>query len=134
MRQTSIDCYHAIKESGLLSKRRLQAYHHMMKIAPCTASELQDSMDYNDGGRDCMKRVSELAARGAIYELGIRRCGVTGREVTVWDLTDNLPVEPQTKTPKQQRVDDTLAALQDVHADKDNSLKWVRLRDLIKTI
>ena len=68
-RQTSIDCYNEIRLNGLLSKRRLQTFEAIMKIAPCTASEVQQSINYNNGGRDCMKRISELRDIGVIYEV-----------------------------------------------------------------
>jgi hypothetical protein len=75
-RQTSIDCYRQIQAQGLLSKRRFEVYEKLLAIAPCTASELQKSMDYNNGGRDCMKRLSELRDLGAIYEKIARKCNV----------------------------------------------------------
>ena len=80
-RQTSIDCYNEIKNSGLLSKRRFETFEAIIKIAPCTASEVQHSINYNNGGRDCMKRISELRDRGVIYEVKTRECRVTGRNV-----------------------------------------------------
>ncbi len=97
VRQTSIDCYNQIKAEGLLSKRRFQAYFAIYLIAPCTASELQHSMVYEDGGRDCMKRVSELRELGVIKEVGTRECKITKRNVIEWDLTNNLPLD---KLPK----------------------------------
>jgi len=91
VRQTSIDCYNQIKSEGLLSLRRLEAYKALLKISPCTATELQKSMDYNSGGRDCMKRLSELRDTGVIYEVRTRKCNVTGKIVIEWDSTDKLP-------------------------------------------
>jgi len=134
-RQTSIDCYHEIKESGLLSKRRLQALEYLMRIAPCTASELQKSMPYHDGGRDCMKRISELAKRKVVYEKGIRTCTVTGRQVTEWDLTDNLPkdIKPATNR-KKERASNALNALRDLYKNKDLDEKWKLVAKLIKEI
>ena len=135
VRQTSIDCYHEIKNSGLLSKRRLQALEYIMKIAPCTASELQESMPYNDGGRDCMKRISELATRGVVYEKGVRECRVTGRHVIEWDMTGNLPKDVETPvTPKQKKVTAALDALRDLYENKNTNEKWVEVANLIKSI
>jgi hypothetical protein len=112
-RQTSIDCYNQIKEEGLLSKRRLQAFEALLKIAPCTATELQKSMNYNDGGRDCIKRLSELRDLGVIYEKTERICSVTGRNVIEWDLTDNLPMDCKVITNnKKYRVETLKEALE----------------------
>ena len=113
MRQTSIECYKKIKASGLLSKRRFETYEALMKIAPCTASEVQLSIGYNNGGRDCMKRISELRDRGVICEVRTRKCTVTGKNVIEWDLTDNLPTKLKaTQTIKQQKVSQALSLIE----------------------
>tara|TARA_R110000751_G_scaffold14419_2_gene46705 strand:- start:291 stop:707 length:417 start_codon:yes stop_codon:yes gene_type:complete len=135
-RQTSIDCYNEIKNSGLLSKRRLETFEAIMKISPCTASEVQHSINYNNGGRDCMKRISELRDRGVIYEKDARPCKVTGRNVIEWDLTDKLPIDFKSpnKT-KKQRVDDALNSLRVLYKNKDSTNEdWKIVADLIKSI
>lgn len=135
IRQTSIDCYNQIKNNGLLSKRRLQALDYILKIAPCTASELQDSMPYNDGGRDCMKRISELCKLGVIAERGVRKCRVTGNNVTEWDLTGNLPKNIKVNTnAKQKRKDEALEALRELYKDQSNINQWKKVSALIKAI
>lgn len=134
-RQTSIDCYNEIKASGLLSKRRLEVYEVLLKITPCTASELQKSMDYNNGGRDCMKRVSELRDLGVIYEKRERKCSITGRNVIEWDLTDKLPIKISIIT-KQGRINDALDALTELYRNKNTStiVDFKNVADLIKKI
>mgnify|MGYP003627372896 FL=1 len=136
-RQTSIDCYNEIKNSGLLSKRRFETFEAIMKIAPCTASEVQHSINYNNGGRDCMKRISELRDRGVIYEKDVRPCKVTGKNVIEWDLTDRLPVNIKNpnKT-KKQRLNAALNSLRELYKNKDISTDedWKLVADLIKSI
>lgn len=137
IRQTSINCYNQIKANGLLSKRRFQTLEALIKIAPCTATELQNSMDYNDGGRDCMKRLSELRDLGVIYEKNERNCSVTGRTVIEWDLTDNLPLNSKVITnTKKDRINNTLNALRDLYKKRKVSSNedWKKLSDLIKSI
>jgi hypothetical protein len=136
-RQTSIDCFNQIKAQGLLSKRRMEVYTKLLTIAPCTASELQKSMDYNNGGRDCMKRLSELRDLGTIYEKKERKCNVTGKIVIEWDLTDKLPIKiTKLITAKQQRVKDTLNALRDLYKNKNASSieDWQVVANLIRKI
>ena len=136
-RQTSIDCYNQIKEEGLLSKRRLQAFEALLKIAPCTATELQKSMNYNDGGRDCIKRLSELRDLGVIYEKTERNCSITGRNVIEWDLTDNLPKNSKIITnTKKDRINNTLNALRELYKIRNVSSveDWKKVVDLIKNI
>ena len=137
MKQTSINCYNQIKANGLLSKRRFEVYEKLISIAPCTASELQNSMDYNNGGRDCMKRLSELRDLGVIYEKTERKCNVTGKIVIEWDLTDKLPIKP-TKliNAKQQRVENALNALRVLYKNKSTSNvdDWQLVANLIRKI
>ena len=135
-RQTSIECFNQIKNSGLLSKRRLETFEAIMKIAPCTASEVQHSINYNNGGRDCMKRISELRDRGVIYEKDVRPCKVTGRNVIEWDLTDRLPVNVKSpnKT-KQQKKNLALNSLRELYKNKDSTNEdWKIVAGLIKSI
>ncbi|WP_340156711.1 hypothetical protein [uncultured Winogradskyella sp.] len=137
MRQTSIDCYNQIKNSGLLSKRRFETYEAMVKIAPCTASEVQKSINYFDGGRDCMKRISELNKLGVIYDKGTRTCNVTGRNVVEWDLTDRLPVNVKSSNnTKKHRINKALNSLRQLYKNKDSSTneEWKAVADLINSI
>ena len=109
IRQTSIDCYNNIKANGLLSKRRFEVYEALIKISPCTATELQNSMDFNNGGRDCMKRISELRDLGVIYERRDRNCSITGKMVIEWDLTDKLPSKEKAPVvTKKQKIEEIL--------------------------
>ena len=109
IRQTSIDCYNNIKANGLLSKRRFEVYEALIKISPCTATELQNSMDFNNGGRDCMKRISELRDLGVIYERRERNCSITGKMVIEWDLTDKLPSKEKAPVvTKKQKIEEIL--------------------------
>jgi len=136
-RQTSIDCYNKIKSNGLLSKRRFEVYEKLLTIAPCTASELQKSMDFNNGGRDCMKRVSELRDLGTIYEKRERKCNVTGKIVIEWDLTDRLPVKTKVTTEtKKERINNALNALRKLYKTKNTSsdLDWKNVAHLISAI
>jgi hypothetical protein len=137
IRQTSIDCFNKINAQGLLSKRRFQTYKALIEIAPCTASELQKSMNYNDGGRDCMKRLSELRNLGVIYEKKERKCKITGRNVIEWDLTDKLPINLKvTDNTKKQRVQTALDYLNELYKKKTTSTfdDWRMLSELIKKI
>jgi hypothetical protein len=109
IRQTSIDCYNIIKSNGLLSKRRLEVFEALIKIAPCTATELQKSMDFDNGGRDCMKRISELRDLGVIYEKRERSCSITSKNVIEWDLTDKLPLKEKAPVvTKKQKIEELL--------------------------
>lgn len=134
-RQTSIDCYNEIKKNGLLSKRRLQTLEVLMKIAPCTASEVQNSMDYNNGGRDCMKRLSELRDRGVIYEVRNRECTVTKKNVIEWDLTDKLPGKVVNKKPtKKEKIKEVLTKVRTLGIKMEAGENKESLREIYNLI
>lgn len=107
MRQTSIQCYHQIKQEGLLSKRRIQVLESLLAIGPCTAGELERHINKNFNVRGGWKQLSILRDQGVVKELGTRACGVTGRNVIEWDMTGNLPVKPK-KTKKPSGFDKSI--------------------------
>jgi hypothetical protein len=134
MRQTSIDCYNAIKADGLLSKRRLQVYESIFNYAPCTASEVfnDKNLKTNQSGR-----FTELRDLGVIYEKGERLCNVTGRNVIEWDLTDRLPVNTKSSTnTKKHSINEALNSLRQLYKNKDDSTNedWKLVANLINNI
>ena len=134
IRQTSIDCYNQIKADGLLSKRRLEVYEAIFKNAPCSASEIFNvkNLKTNQSGR-----FTELRDLGVIYEKGIKKCSVTGKNVIEWDLTDNLPINRKVVTnTKKDRINNTLNALRELYKNRNISSDedWRKLANLIKNI
>ena len=135
IRQTSIDCYNIIKYNSLLSKRRLEVYEALIKLAPCTATELQKSMDFDNGGRDCMKRISELRDLGVIYEKRERNCSITGKMVIEWDLTDKLPLKEKAPVvTKKQKIEEVLNDISDFAKTLSNEEELKVLRGIYKKI
>jgi hypothetical protein len=99
VRQTSINCFNQIKKEGLLSKCRLQVYKALYELGkPSTGREIFATMQIV---KMEATRLTELMNMGVIYEKGIRKCSITGRNVIEWDLTDNLPKD----LPKSNRKD-----------------------------
>jgi hypothetical protein len=89
MRRTSIEAYMAIKESGQLSKCRLEAYEVLFHHGPLTATEVTVRHGVSNG----WKRLSELKRFGVILETGVRPCSVTGHNATLWDVTDSSQLD-----------------------------------------
>lgn len=138
-RQTSIDCYNQIKAEGLLSKRRFQVYEILLENGSLTGTEVAilfkqkfASSSHSEGIRN---RLTELFDRGVIYEKAIVVCKTTGRKVTLFDLTDNLPKSVKGKpSRKQERASNALNALRDLYKNKDLDEKWKLVANLIKEI
>ena len=88
-RQTSIDAYNAIKENGILSARRWEAYDELYRRGPLTGQELAR----NTRTPGMWKRCSELAKAGVVQEVGTRICEVTGQHAIIWDVTSFIPTK-----------------------------------------
>lgn len=107
VRQTSIQTYHAIKESGLLSRRRWQCYDIVFSHGPCTANQAWEHMvdcGYisRSSNANVVTRLGELRDMGVVREVEVTRCPVTGQSVILWDVTDRMPVTlPKKETNKQ---------------------------------
>ncbi len=99
IRDTSIETYREIMESGLLSKMRQVTYELLYKYGPCTASELMDhakrSHEYwsHETIETIGRRLPELAKLGVAIEVSKRPSKTTGRMAYVWKTTDQKPVK-----------------------------------------
>lgn len=137
-RQTSIDCYNEIKENGLLSKKRLQVYTAILQNAPCTSGEAFATMTTKENQiSQSRARFTELRELGVIYEKGVRKCRITGRNVIEWDLTDRLPKDIKlSNNSKKLRVDNALNALRELYKNKNTSTDddWRNVADFINVI
>lgn len=100
-RRTSIAVYHRIEEEGLLSKARWRVYAYLYECGPCTAGEIAEGIDYIRN--NTCARLKELIDRGVVEEIGERPCRTTGNNVILYDVTDQLPVNPQTGPLKKTR-------------------------------
>jgi hypothetical protein len=138
IRQTSIDCYYEIKSEGLLTKRRLEVYEAIFKNAPCTSSEaMLNNLNSSNVLSQSRARFTELRELGVIYEKGIKKCSVTGRNVIEWDLTDRLPIEIKTSgNSKKNRIKKAINALRELYKNKSiaSNEDWKKVADLINGI
>jgi hypothetical protein len=134
-RQTSIECYNQIKAEGLLSKQRLAVYSSLLQMGkPSTAREVYSTMDV---AKQEATRFTELRNLGVIYEVGNRKCSVTGRTAIEWDLTDRLPVEIEISyNTKKQRVANAINGLRELYKNKNTSTDedWRNVAELITAI
>ena len=134
-RQTSIDCFNAIKRDGSLSKMRFEVYSALFSIGkPSTTREVYETMNVV---KQEATRFTELRKLGVIYEVQNRKCTITGRTAIEWDLTDKLPVDfKNPNKTKKQRINDALNSFRVLYKNKDISTdqEWKEVADLIKSI
>jgi hypothetical protein len=98
IRDTSIEAFHKIKESGLLSQRRWQVYEILFDIGPATGSEVFLEMRNRHtiglpSNSNTVARLGELRSMGVVKEIGTKVCPVSGQNVISWDVTSKLPVK-----------------------------------------
>jgi Fe2+ or Zn2+ uptake regulation protein len=107
-RHTSILAYHAIKENGLLSHRRLQVYECLFHRGPLTANEVtryyqKKNPRIKDGAIN--GRFSELKYFGLIKEVGFKDDIVSGHKNILWDVTPNFHTDNSKKLSRKDRIE-----------------------------
>lgn len=96
MRQTSLDTYRDIKDSGLLGNMQWKVYSFLFSHGPMTGRELDDAMAGAGETRTSYhKRLPELVRRGVVSCKEKRACRVTGRKAHEWDVTPLMPRAPE---------------------------------------
>ena len=96
VRETSIEAYHEMMESGLISERRWQTLDALYAVRPATGGEVYQEFKRRYGqlaptNSNITTRLGELREMDLAFETGTRECSVSGHEVTLWDVTGNLP-------------------------------------------
>lgn len=117
-RQTSIEVYNTIKNNGLLSKLRFETYKLLYEYGPMSANELFHKAKevYNNANlRDTYhQRLSELKEQNVCIEVDKRDCKITGREVLIWDVTNNLPTKFSRSKSKDQIIKELQARINEL--------------------
>lgn len=116
MRETSIEIYNKIRESGMLSNTRFKIFEAICR-RPRTANEIfwDLGMQTNQSGR-----FTELQEMDVIEESGTRICSITGNRATVWEVTGRMPKKTKVMDKKLQTILNSIAK---VGKEIDESLK-----------
>lgn len=127
-RQTSIDCFNQIKNSGSLSKSRFKVYETLYNLnKPSTAREIFARIPVV---KIEPTRLTELRELGVIYEVSVRKCSITGVNSIEWDLTNNQPKKlPPRVTTKQK-----LKKLEMMINDLDNKVSDLFIKSYLSDI
>lgn len=104
IRHTSIEAYNEIKEEGLVGRLQFEVYSKLFDHGPMTQGELSEYHLQGYAKQGLTPRFAELAKMGIIAAYSERPCKVTGRTCLVWDVTDKLPVKPEKKESKDQKI------------------------------
>lgn len=115
VRDTSLEVYQQIRDSGYLSEKRFVVYETLFKHGPLTGAQVADLIKNQDPNvphsETIRNRLGELRDQGVVKELGTTACPLTGRRVILWDVTGNLPSKKLTKRSSSQKLSDLKSAV-----------------------
>lgn len=106
-RQTSIDAYTQMRDTGVLGKNRWAVYDWLYHHGPATPKQITDALTKGTGkDSDCFRpRLAELGKMGLAHTVGETVCEKTGRKVIVWDVTDKIVTQKFSKDPLTYMLD-----------------------------
>lgn len=120
VRETSLEAYNYIKESGILSKRRMEVYEYLFHNGPATAQQVYRALSNMANPSSYLGRLCELRRMGAVQELDKVICKYTGRNVILWDVTKDKPVVPPKEKSLKKRYQELLQYCQ--RLEEENSI------------
>ena len=106
-RETSLEAWKFLVESGHLGTRQREVYAALYEIGPAIANDCFRHITEQTGNlfENCHSRFTELREHGLAVEIGKEVDPVTGRKAALWDVTDRVhPLEVVKRTPKAQQV------------------------------
>jgi len=113
IQRTSIDTYHAIRDSGVLSEKRMNVfdifYENPNGLTGSEVSELYKSKFPTSKHSETIRnRITELCQMGVIAEMGVSECPYTKRKVMKWCCVDKLPIPLEKKATRKEQIKEIL--------------------------
>lgn len=111
VRDTSLEAYWKVTESGLLSRNLTRTFDIIYKYGPLTGREAYRRYRIlygGDGNLNLFKsHITHLQDYGVVADVDKVKDDVSGMTVYRWDITFRLPVKPKRKT-KKERISEAL--------------------------
>ncbi len=89
MRETSLQAYIDVVQSGVLGAAQLKVYRILYDHGPMSGSDLSAYGDVGPSGSTLFKRLSELHRMRVVEPIGTRKNTKTGHFEILWDVTSN---------------------------------------------
>jgi len=110
---TSIETYHAIKNSGLISEKRLKVfdifYENPQGLTGAEVSEIYRKQNPTSQHSETIRnRITELVEMGVVVEIGIVECQFSKRKVTKWCCIDKMPIPLEKKLTRKEQLKEIL--------------------------
>jgi len=135
VQRTSIETYYAIKNSGLISEKRMKVfdifYQHPEGLTGAEVSEIYRKENPTSQHSETIRnRITELVQMGVLFELGVVECQFSKRSVTKWCCIDKMPIPLEKKLNRKEQINEIL---EDVTA-LGKSLKSEEDKIVLRTI
>lgn len=113
IQKTSIQTYHYIKNSGLISEKRMKVYEILYEnpqgLTGTQVSEIfKEKYPSAKHSETIRNRITELRDMGVVLEIGTVECEFTNRKVLLWCTSNNLPIKLEKKLTLKEKVDEIL--------------------------
>lgn len=113
IQKTSIETYHAIKNSGLISEKRLKVfdifYQNPEGLTGAEVSEIYRKENPTSQHSETIRnRITELVQMGVLTELGVVECQFSKRNVTKWCCIDKMPIPLEKKLTRKEQINEII--------------------------
>jgi hypothetical protein len=110
---TSIETYHSIKNSGLISEKRLKVfdifYQNPKGLTGAEVSEIYRRENPTSQHSETIRnRITELVQMGVLVEIGVVECQFSKRSVMKWCCVDKMPIPLEKKATRKKQIKEIL--------------------------
>jgi hypothetical protein len=113
VKTTSIETYHLIKDSGLISEKRMRVfdifYENPQGLTGAEVSDIYRKKHPTSQHSETIRnRITELVQIGVLSEIGVVECQFSKRSVTKWCCIDKMPIPLEKKQTKKEKIQEIL--------------------------
>ena len=113
VQKTSVETYHAIKNSGLISEKRMKVfdifYQNPQGLTGAEVSEIYRKENPTSQHSETIRnRITELVQMGVLAEVGVVECQFSKRNVMKWCCIDKMPIPLEKKLTRKEQVNEIL--------------------------
>ena len=113
LQKTSVETYHAIKNSGLISEKRMKVFDiFYLNPQGLTGSEVSEiyrkENPTSQHSETIRNRITELFQMGVLAEVGVVECQFSKRNVMKWCCIDKMPIPLEKKLTRKEQVNEIL--------------------------
>ena len=113
VQKTSVETYHAIKNSGLISEKRMKVFDiFYLNPQGLTGSEVSEiyrkENPTSQHSETIRNRITELFQMGVLAEVGVVECQFSKRNVMKWCCIDKMPIPLEKKLTRKEQVNEIL--------------------------